>query len=265
MTNRKFHTIALLSIGLGFILFILDFSDISYVKKISNAVNTLTSPILKFKEQITSELKEEIGAYFHRVDVEKENIKLRKRINSLLLTEKELEACLSELNKLSKKIKLKDKFRKLKYSISRVVYYDPSGFDLFIIINGGKDKGFREGDLVVTEVAVVGIIEAVFGTTSRVITPLNENFSSSVVISGKRKKYIYKGGYPTGDLLHVNVEDKVKKGDKVFFSDPKRRIPSFLIGQIVQVERGENPFFRKVKVKPAVDPRTQEYIFVIGR
>jgi len=199
---------------------------------------------------VVSELREELGAYFHHVEVEKENIRLRRRVNALLLTEKELNLCLAELDRLSRELKLNGGFSRLKYSVSRIVYYDPSGFDLFVIIKGGKDRGFKEGDLVVTDSTVIGIVESVFGTTSRVITPLNEKFSSSAVLKGSRKRYIYRGGYPEGDLLHVNVEDRVKEGDAVLLSDLKRRIPPFVIGKVVRVERGKDPFFRKVKVKP---------------
>ncbi len=265
MTSRRFHTLAVLSTALGLILFFSEFSRFSYVRELVKAVNTLTSPLLRFKEHVVSELREEMGAYLHHVDVERENIKLRRRVNSLLLTERELEACLTELNKLTQRIGIEERFRRLNYTVSRIVYYDPSGLDLFVIIRGGKNRGFREGDLVVTESAVVGVVEAVFGSTSRVITPFNEKFSSSAIVKGRKKRYIYRGGFPEGDLLHVHVEDRVSKGDEILFTDVKRRIPSFTIGKVVSVERGKDPFFRKVKVKPAVDPREEEYVFVIRR
>ncbi len=265
MTGRRFHALAILSTLLGLLLFFSELSRFSYVRELVRGVNTLTSPLLRFKEHVVSELREELGAYFHHVDVERENIRLRRRVRDLLLTEKELEACLTELDRLSKKVGLADRFGRLKYSVSRIVYYDPSGFDLFIIIKGGKDRGFREGDLVVTESAVVGVVEAVFGSTSRVITPLNEGFSSSAVLKGRGKRYIYRGGYPEGDLLHVNVEDRVRKNDEVLLTDVKGKIPPFLLGKVVRVERGKDPFFRKVKVKPAVDPRREEIVFVIRR
>ncbi len=265
MTGRRFHLLSALVVALGLVLFFSDFSRFSYVRVVVRAVNTLIAPIIEFKEQTTAELREELRAYFYFVDTEKENIRLRRRLNSLLLTEKELNACLSELETLSNKLKAPIQLKRLKYRVSRVIYYDPSGFDLFIVIEGGEDKGYREGDLVVTESYVVGIIETVFGSTSRVITPFNEKFSSSAVIGVSPKKYIYKGGYPEGSLLHVSVEDKVSKGDEVYMVDVKGRIPPFLIGRVSEVRRGKDPFFKEVKVKPRVDPRAEEYVFVVRR
>jgi len=265
MTGKRFHILSLLATALGLFLFFSNLSRFFYIREFVKAVNTLVTPLLEFKEHVFSEAKEEIGAYFRLVGVEKENIKLRRKVNSLLLSEKELKACLSELETLREKIGLTTEFGRLKYSVSRIIYYDPSGFDLFVIIKGGKDKGFKEGDLVVSERAVVGVIEPVLGSTSRVITPFNEKFSLSAVVGKRKKRYIYKGGYPLGDLLHVNVEDKVTKGEKVFLVGMKRKIPPFLIGRVEEVSRGKDPFFKRVKVKPAVDPRAEEYIYVIRR
>lgn len=263
MTGKRFHILSLLIVIFGIVVFVSDLSHLSYVRSATKAVNVLVSPILRFKERTLSELAEELGAYFHRVEVEKENVKLRRMVNTLLLTEKELQACLSELNKLSAKLNISPPFEKLNYALSRIIYFDPSGFDLFIVIEGGRDRGFHEGDVVVTEDRIVGVVESVFASTSRVITPFNEKFSLSAVVGKNSKRYIYRGGFPLGNLLHVNVEDEVKKGEEVFVASLKRKIPTFLIGRVERVSRGKDPFFKEVKVKPAVDPRALEYVFVI--
>lgn len=265
MTGRRFHLLSVLVVVFGLVLFFSEFSRFSYVRAVVSMVNTLVSPIMEFKEHTVTELREELRAYLYFVDTEKENIRLKRRLNSLLLTEKELMACMSELESLSKKVGVYSHFKKLRYKVSRVIYYDPSGFDLFIVIEGGEDKGYREGDLVVTENYVVGVVETVFGSTSRVITPFNEKFSTSAVVGTSPKKYIYRGGFPKGNLLHVSVEDEVSKKDDVYMVDIKGRLPPFLIGRISDIRRGKDPFFKEVKVKPEVDPREEEFVFVIRR
>jgi rod shape-determining protein MreC len=265
MTDRRFHLLSGLVVLLGLILFFSEFSRFSYVRAVVKTVNQIVAPLIEFKEQLTAELREEIKAYFYFVETEKENIRLRRKLNNLLLVERELKACLMELEALSRKLNIPSHFKKMSYSLSRVIYYDPSGFDLFIIIEGGEDKGYREGDLVVTEESVVGIIETVMSSTSKVITPFNDKFSSSAVVGTNPKKYIYKGSYPLGNLLHVNVEDKIRAGDDVYMVDTRGRIPPFLLGLVEKVSRGKDPFFKEVKVKPAIDPRSQELIFVIRR
>lgn len=265
MTARRFHTLSVLTVIFGLIVFFSDLSRFSYIRAVVGFVNSLVAPVLKFKEHTVSELREEIGAYLHRIDVEKENVKLRRRLRSMLLVERELEACMSELSEMEKKLGITSAFGRLNYNVARIVYHDPTGFDLFVIITGGKNRGLKEGDLVVTGDAVLGVVETVFGSTSRVITLFNDKFSATAVLEGKRKRYIYRGGYPEGSLLHVNVEDEVKKGEKVYLISLKGKLPPFLIGEVKEIGRGKDPFFKEVKVKPISVPRAEEFVFVIRR
>ena len=265
MSDKRFHVSSLLFMVLGAIIFLSDLSSLSYVRAVINLVNTAISPVLELKEDMAARVRNDIYTYFYLVDVEKENLELRRRLNKLLLAEKDLNTCLAELEDLERKLRYKTNLKRLRYAVSRVLYYDPSGFDLFVIIEGGKDRGFKEGDLVVSEGYVVGFIESVFGSTSRVVTPYNEKFSSSAVLGASKKKYIYKGGFPEGALLHVKVEEEVESGEEVFFTSTKRRLPPFLIGRVSAVSRGKDPFFKEVRVKPAVDPRSEGYLFVIRR
>ena len=265
MTGRRFHILSLLVVIFGLIVFFSDLSHISYVRAFVSAINRVVAPVVRFKERTVSELREELGAYIHRVDVAKENIQLKRRLSSLLLTEKELDTCLAEIERLEKTMKVSSGFRKLDYVVSRIVYYDPTGFDLFVIIEGGKNKGIKEGDLVVTERSVIGFVESVFSSTSRVITPFSEKFSTTAVLGVRKKRYIYRGGFPEGSLLHVNLEGRVEVGEEVYLVGLKRKIPPFLIGRVSKVSRGKDPFFKEVKVKPEAVPREEDYVFVIRR
>lgn len=265
MKGGRYHLLTFGGVVLGLTLFFTDLSRFSYVRAVVMAFNTVISPVLNLKEKILTETEEKIDIYLRTVDVKRENRELKERIRSLLLKEKELEACERELEALRKVLNISKGFSRLDYILSRVVYYDPSGFDQFLIIEGGRDRDLRERDLVVSKDRVVGFVEAVFGSTSRVVTPLSGKFSCTVVVGGRRKRYIYRGGYPLGDLLHVRIEDPVKEGDRVFLIDTEGRLPPFLLGVVEKVRRGKDPFFKEVKVRPLTDPREIEYLFVIRR
>ncbi len=265
MTDKNFHIFAITVVVLGLVVFLLDISRFSYVRIAVNTANTLIAPVLELKEHLAIELREELRAYLYLVSTERENIRLRRKVSTLILTQKELDACLSELENLQSKVGLSPQPRKLNYSLSRIIYYDPSGLDLFLIIEGGKDKGFREGDIVTTEHYVVGIIESVFASTSRVITPFNERFSVSAIVGSGPKRYIYRGGFPSGSLLHVKINDRIFGGEEVFMVDIKGAVPPFLIGKVGSVKRDGNPFFKSVEVKPIIDPRRERYVYVIRR
>ena len=96
-------------------------------------------------------------------------------------------------------------------------------------------------------------MDEVYGGSSRVRTVFSKDFSISA--TSKDKAYIYKGGYPYGSLLHVNLEDPLKVGDTVFLRSPSKNLPPFIIGTVVSISEEGKSFFKKVEVKPAVDVR----------
>jgi len=265
MTERRFHILSLLGVLLGLILFFTDVARLSFFRETVKVINTVTSPFLNLKEEVINRTRRMIEIYFAMKDVRAENIKLRNQVESLLIVDRELSACIDELNKLKENLGFEPVPRRVSYFLTRIIFYDPSGLDQFVIVEGGKDRKVKEGDVVVSRMHVIGIVETVYGSTSRVITPLNEKFSASVYVKGLFKKYIYKGAYPQGRLLHVNIEDEVKKGEEVMLLDPKRRIPPFPLGVVEEVKRGKDPFFKEVRVRPLTNPRKADYVFLIRR
>ncbi len=262
MTEGRFHFLSLSFALLGLVLYISDLSKFSFVRAVTETVNAFISPLLRFTEVSAWQVENLITAYLKNVEAQKENILLKKKLEEMLLLERELEACRQRVETLSASLKTPLPFKRLNYDLTRIIYYDPSGFDLFVIIEGGKDRGFKEGDLVVTKEKVVGMVERVFASTSRVITPFSDKFSAMVKV-GKRR-YIYKGGFPEGNLLHVKKEVPIKKGAKVFLGVGEARPPYFLLGKVTSVKRGTKPFFKEVKVKPLIDLRAEDFVFVIG-
>ncbi len=263
MRGKKFHVTAVITLVLSFVFLSVDLSRISYISFLANMVNSLTLPIIELKEEIVESSKNFVYIYIHNINAARENIELKNKLTELILIERELEACQNELKSLSETLKIATTFKRLEYSISRIIYLDPSGFNSFFIIEGGKDKGFKEGDIVVSKDRVIGIVETVFMSTSRVITPFNKKFSLPVQVSGK--SYIYKGGFPLGKLLLVKKTDRIKKGQKVYINFRKRKFPRFLIGRVGEIEAGNNPFFKEVRILPVGDPREEDFVIVIRR
>ena len=265
MTERRFHIVSLLGIVLGLLLFFTDVARFSFFRETVKVINTVTLPFLSLKEKVINNTRRIFEIYFALKDVREENVKLRNKVESLLMVERELNACISTLNELRKSLALPTLPFRIRYFVTRIVFFDPSGLDQFVIIEGGKDKKVKEGDVVVTRDHMIGVVEAVYGSTSKVITPLNEKFSTSAYVKGNFKKYIYRGSYPLGRLLHVNIEDEIKKGEEVMFLDPRRRVPPFPLGVVKEVRRGKDPFFKEVMVKPFSDPRKADHVFLIRR
>ncbi|GAB6065320.1 rod shape-determining protein MreC [Aquifex pyrophilus] len=151
---------------------------------------------------------------------------------------------------------------KAKYVVSKIIYYDPSGEDRFFIIRDGKNKEIKKGDIVVSKGYIIGIVDEVYPSTSKVITLFNEKTALLVSVENLPKAYIYRGGRPYGKLMYVEIKDNVKEGDRVLYKDLTMRIPPFPVGEVIYTGFGEDPFFKEVMVKPYVSPRSVEFVVV---
>ncbi|MGC8852330.1 MAG: rod shape-determining protein MreC, partial [Hydrogenobacter sp.] len=127
----------------------------------------------------------------------------------------------------------------------------------------GRDQGIEEGFVVFYKDKFVGIVDKVFGSSSRIRTVYSQDLTISSTTESTGKSYIYKGGWRYGQLLYVNVEDPVEKSDVVLLRDNKKVIPAFIIGTVLKSEQGSDQFFKKVLVLPSVDIRKLEYVVVI--
>ena len=240
-----------LSVGL-YLTNLLSYPAVSFL---FGFVSKIFSPVLELKSQISQKTTDLVNTYLLLVDVQKENKRLLEEIAKLNLQIAELQTCKRELSQIKQ---AQEFLEGLDYVLARVIAYDPSGMDQFIIIDRGKKDGLEEGFVVVYKNVFVGILDQVSTSSSRAITVWSDTLSVSAIANGK--SYIYKGGFPTGRLLHVLEEDDIKQGDLVLLRSPN--IPSFEIGKVQPLFEREQ-FFKRVQVKPIADVRRMEFVAVL--
>jgi len=242
------------------------FSNISsrkYFSFIFEGFYWVLMPVVELKGRITDAIKNITERYIYLVKVEERNRELTKEIQSLYLYKAQLKSCESSLREVEELLGIKRESYGHSVLFARIVGYDPSGRDGFILIDKGKDHGIDEGFIVFSKDKFIGFVDKAFSSTSRVRTVYSEDLTVSSTTENTGKSYIYKGGWRYGKLLYVNVDDEVKRGDLVLLRDNKGTIPSFLIGSVYSVEQGSEEFFKKVLVLPSVDIRRLEYVAII--
>ncbi|WP_461831834.1 rod shape-determining protein MreC [Aquifex sp.] len=219
------------------------------------------TPFLKNEREIEEEVEK---AFLYIRDLKKAT----KIISSYKKLKEELQAYKERVNyyeEILKKLEEDLDFYfppKAQYVVSKIIFYDPSGEDRFFIIRDGKNKDIKKGDIVVSKGYIVGIVEEVYPSTSKVITLFNEKASLLVSVDNLSRAYIYKGGRPYGKLLYVEIRDNVKEGDRVLYKDLTLKIPPFPVGKVIYTGFGQDPFFKEVRVKPFVSPRSVEFVVV---
>ena len=258
ITGKNTITIVFLIIGVSLLLFPVNSSILNTLTKVSYI---MLAPVIKLQREVEEEVEKTIIVW----ESFKNNLKLITKLRRLeqenAILKKEVENQKRILEKIEKDLDFYFK-SEAKYVISKIIFYDPSGNDRFFIIRGGINKGIKKGNLVVSQGKVLGIVDEVYLTTSKVITLFNEKCSLPAKVELLDKVYIYKGDYPEGKLLYVDIEDGLPLNGKVYYKDLTLKIPEFPLGVITRVSYPKNPFFKEVKVKPLLSPREAEFVVV---
>jgi len=150
----------------------------------------------------------------------------------------------------------------------RAIARDPSPFVQSITIDRGSDDGVKEGMLVITWRGVVGRVNRVGPTSSKVL--LITDTSSSIGGRGQGSESRVTGiirGRPEGGLIMQRIpqEESLQTGDTVVTSDLGGVLPEGLvIGQIVQIRRKDVEVFQEAVIEPSSDMKALERLYLLA-
>ncbi len=200
----------------------------------------------------------------------KENETLKEEIDFLRfkiveLKNKEIEN--SELKKLLKFIERnKEALQDFHYITGKVIGVSPDNLFDFVVINLGRKDGVDEGDIVISEGYLAGIVNQVGEFSSSVLLVSNRNFKFTVRLRKTREISFFHGlNENYGILKYVRPEQDIRVGDVVEtagFNTVPSGIP---IGIVDSVSYVEGNFFKEVKVRLFFKPTKLEYVLVIVR
>lgn len=152
-----------------------------------------------------------------------------------------------------------------------VVARDPSSVLHTLVLDRGGEAGVRVGNIVITELGVVGRISEVGPTYSKVLLVTDSASTVSALVQGSRATGIVKGQY--GDALVMDwvlQTEPVKAGDVVITAglglgnELRSLFPKGLVlGTIVEVTRSDVAAYLRAVLVPAVDLRRVERVLVV--
>jgi rod shape-determining protein MreC len=261
--SKKRWIVYLLLILLNISLYFSNISSSKYFSFLFDILYSILMPVIELKTHLANTVSDSLNRYIYLVHVEKTNRELSKQLQELYLYKSQLRTCETALKNLSELVGVQAQNYIKDIVFAGIVGYDPSGMDTFVLIDKGKDQGMEEGFVVFFKDKFVGIVDKVFGSSSRVRTVYSKDLTVSSTTAATGKSYIYKGGWRYGQLLYVNLEDPVEKGDLVLLRDNKKIIPAFIIGTVLKSEQRNDQFFKRVVILPSVDIRKLEYVVVI--
>ncbi len=150
--------------------------------------------------------------------------------------------------------------------VARILAFDPMGIPTQILINRGARDGIRYGSAVVDAQGLVGKVTQVTPRESWVLTVYHPDFRAGVVVKRSGILGVLQGGWhPVVQYMPAWAD--VRPGDTLWTSGIGDLIPPGLFaGIVVSVDTLEtNPFFLKVRCRPAYDYSRTGLVLVLPR
>jgi rod shape-determining protein MreC len=227
-----------------------------------------SSPIVKISTWFSSRYM----ALYEFLTVPRDIASLRQSNANLEAENSRLQAQVIELQQQLSEAQLADLLLKYartrpenRYIAASVIGRDPSPFLHYVIIEHGSDDGLMHGMPVVTDQGLVGRIDAVSPSASRVQLITDPGSAVNVSLQTSQKEAILDGSI-TGDLTVSMIPQDldVSNGDVVLTSGLGGAYPNnLLIGQVTGVRKLANDLFQSASVQPAVDFSSLNMVLVI--
>ncbi|WP_028585251.1 rod shape-determining protein MreC [Desulfogranum mediterraneum] len=148
-----------------------------------------------------------------------------------------------------------------------VIGKDPSMWFRSLIIDRGTSDGVFKGSPVTNSEGIVGQVLTASPHYSKVLLAIAPSSAIDVLLQKSRVRGILKGtGSQTYRLEYVLKTVEVEEGDVVVTAGYGGMFPTGLpVGVVSKVIRKRRGMFHEIEVRPSVDYKTLEYLFVLQR
>ena len=206
--------------------------------KISNSFITISTPIIKIISiPINSSI--DLVVNFNKLAMaKKENIKLKEelfKLQNYYLTSLAIHQENQELRSALNFVKSKTE----NYKIARVIGMSHQAFDQKLLIDSGKNRDIREGQIIAGNRGVIGRVSEVFEDKSRILLLTDSSSRIPIIASRARNRGILAGNNSgLMEILYLPKNHQIAVGDKIFTSSDGDTVPpGLLIGVVKKIDK----------------------------
>jgi rod shape-determining protein MreC len=234
------------------------------LRKVQEAVVTLTAPGLEGMEYVTRSVKQLWYGYFNLVGVQRHNTELTRQVEEFKQREVRYNEAQESLTRLEALLDLKRQVA-LPVIGARVIAYDPSLWSRSAIIDQGKVQGVKDGLPVLAPQGIVGRIVEVYSQYSKVMLIVDRKSGADAVVQRTRVRGVLKGkGGNRCSLEYVPKNADVQVGDLVLASGLVGLYPKGLVfGKVTTANKKNQGVFQEIEVTPNTDLSTLEEVLVV--
>lgn len=204
--------------------------------------------------------------YIFLVNIKKENLALKKRIQELQTFTTEYLEVSSANERLRRHMKFKERFS-FPMVAAEVIGEDVSRWKKTIVIDKGRKDGIEKGMAVLTSEGVVGQVIQASENVAKALLIIDHTSAIAVLIQRSRSRGILEGRSENlCELVYVSRTEDVQVGDVVISSGLGGIYPKgILVGKVSKVVKRKYGIFQKVMVIPSVDFSRIEEVFIVTR
>ncbi len=152
---------------------------------------------------------------------------------------------------------------------AEVIGYQPDNYRQFITIGRGSRDGVKKGMAVVSQGSLVGTIQEVNSTTSKVFLIIDPNFRVTALdqTAPNRPSGTIHGQIGSGLIMDkIAQNENVQPGDTIVTSGTGSEIPKgLIIGKVQTVDKKDNGVFQTAQVTSDVVFNRLEVVYVVSR
>lgn len=208
--------------------------------------------------------------FFAQVDELKEkNENLQSRVKELEEKTILYEQIYAENQVLKSHLILSEKYPEYKAIVADVISDSTTNWEATYIVNCGSKQGVKAGMVVVAEDGLVGYVETVSDSTSKIVSILDAGNSLSARVTRTRDEIVCKGMMSLAEeqelkILNIPLDTILTEGDRIETSGVGGIYPKGIaIGKISEITYKNNPVENEAKVKTFVNFNKLESVAII--
>ncbi|MBQ4514926.1 MAG: rod shape-determining protein MreC [Anaerolineaceae bacterium] len=258
--NWKKIVLVLLVLGIAF------FALSGYMAK---AIDRVLAPVVRAQSTLMERLNFIINLFSisqDQVALAAENEELKNQIAELQNRIIQLQQNLNEADILYALLGFARSSPDEQYVPAKVIGKDPSPFLKYILIDQGSDAGIRSGMPVVTNKGLVGRVDAVTASASRVRLITDSTSMINAVVVEADAECVVQGSI-TGDITieMVSQDVNLEPGQVIQTSGLGGDYPAdFIVGQVLNVNQINNEIFQSASILPAEDFNSLQAVLVVS-
>lgn len=248
---------------------VLDTASNGHLSFLENLAGSLVTPVQNFCSTVVKYGGNLVRAYTDYEALEEENERLKNELASAGQLIRDAEEYANENASLKAMLGIAEEHTDFVFSACLVVGSDQNGYSHTLTLNKGSVDGLAEKDLVMTADGVVGYINELGLTWSKVTTVLDSSCEIGAIVTRTQDIGVLDWDYSLSEegllkLAYLDTDVVLNSGDAVETSGVGGVFPKgVLIGRVRELRTESHGISQYAVLEPAVDVDQVSTVFVV--